>query len=389
MLVAGNSVSGLTSASIPLNNNTSLSSTESSSAATILSNVSTGTTRTYYIAADKIVWNYTTGDKNNITGKPFTDKEKMFVMPGKEQLGSTYFKAKYVEYIDGNFTEPKSISAKWVHLGILGPVIRGEVGDTIKVVFKNNLNFPVSIHPHGVFYLKDSEGGPYNDGTSNENKTDDVVKPGQTYTYTWLVPARAGPGPNDPSSIVWPYHSHTNETRDEAAGLIGPIIITKRGMANPDGSPKDVDREFVTMFTIFNETQSPYLGDNIQKFAKDSSSIDKDSTMFKMSNMKHSINGFLFGYLPGLSMEQGQRVRWYTIGMGNEVDLHTPHWHGNALLENGKRVDVTELLPASTRTLDMIPDNPGTWLYHCHVNDHLDKGMQALYTVTPANNTLS
>ena len=30
-----------------------------------------------------------------------------------------------------------------------------------------------------------------------------------------------------------------------------------------------------------------------------------------------------------ISMKRGERVRWYVMGMGTEVDLHTPHWHGN------------------------------------------------------------
>jgi FtsP/CotA-like multicopper oxidase with cupredoxin domain len=29
----------------------------------------------------------------------------------------------------------------------------------------------------------------------------------------------------------------------------------------------------------------------------------------------------------------------------------------------------------------MVPDNPGTWLFHCHVAPHLIAGMQALFTV--------
>ncbi len=29
----------------------------------------------------------------------------------------------------------------------------------------------------------------------------------------------------------------------------------------------------------------------------------------------------------------------------------------------------------------MTPDNPGVWMYHCHVNDHLAAGMTALCTV--------
>ena len=62
--------------------------------------------------------------------------------------------------------------------------------------------------------------------------------------------------------------------------------------------------------------------------------------------------------------------------MGTEVDLHTPHWHGNTLTTPmGMRMDMAELLPGSMLVLNMIPDNPGTWLYHCHVNDHILAGM--------------
>jgi len=70
------------------------------------------------------------------------------------------------------------------------------------------------------------------------------------------------------------------------------------------------------------------------------------------------------------------------MAMGTEVDLHTPHWHGNTVVSNGMREDVVQLLPASMLTADMVPDDVGTWLFHCHVNDHIVAGMQALYTVT-------
>lgn len=39
------------------------------------------------------------------------------------------------------------------------------------------------------------------------------------------------------------------------------------------------------------------------------------------------INGMLFGNLHGLMMTQGQKVDWYLLGMGNEVDMHTVHFH--------------------------------------------------------------
>jgi FtsP/CotA-like multicopper oxidase with cupredoxin domain len=48
----------------------------------------------------------------------------------------------------------------------------------------------------------------------------------------------------------------------------------------------------------------------------------------------------------------------------------------------GMRMDMVELLPGSMKTVDMVPDDPGTWLYHCHVNDHIIAGMMALFTVT-------
>jgi len=30
-----------------------------------------------------------------------------------------------------------------------------------------------------------------------------------------------------------------------------------------------------------------------------------------------------------------------------------------------------------------VPDDPGTWLYHCHVEEHMDTGMVTMYKVEP------
>ena len=43
------------------------------------------------------------------------------------------------------------------------------------------------------------------------------------------------------------------------------------------------------------------------------------------------------------------------------------------------RADVVNLLPASMVVTDMVPDDVGTWLFHCHVNDHLSAGMSVRY----------
>jgi len=342
---------------------------------------SRGRTRTYFIAADEVRWDYAPLGFNNITGQRFGEAENVFVQQGPDRIGKVYVKALYREYTDASFTHRKPRPAKWRHLGLLGPAIQAEVGDTIVVHFKNQTRFAMSVHPHGVFYDKRSEGAPYNDGTAGAAKADDAVAPGGTHRYVWQVPARSGPGPNDPSSVLWMYHSHVDESGDTNAGLVGPIIVTAKGKARRDGSPRDVDRQFVTLFTVFDENRSPYLDPNIQTFTGDPDSVDPDDEGFIESNLMHGINGYVFGNLPGLRMRAGERVRWYPFALGTEVDLHTPHWHANTLLWNGNRVDLVETLPASLKMLDMAPDNPGTWLYHCHVNDHIDAGMAALYTV--------
>lgn len=43
--------------------------------------------------------------------------------------------------------------------GLLGPTLRAEEGETIVVTFRNMATGPYSIHPHGVAYGKQSEGG--------------------------------------------------------------------------------------------------------------------------------------------------------------------------------------------------------------------------------------
>jgi len=341
-----------------------------------------GVTRTYYISADEVAWNYAPTGRNVLTGKPFTDEEDVFVRTGPGRIGSTYLKCLYREYTGGTFAALKPRAPQDAYLGALGPVIRAAVGDTIKIVFRNTCDFPTSVHPHGVFYTKSSEGAPYADGTSGADVADDDVPKGGTHTYTWAVPERAGPATHDVSSVMWMYHSHSNEITNTYAGLMGPMVVTAAAQARPDGTPKDVDRELFVNFTVMNENLSPYLEQNEARFAKGRHKED-DADGFEESNLMHSINGYVYGNEPMITMRKGQHVRWYVMGMGTEVDLHTPHWHGNTLVVNGMRMDVVDLLPGGMLIGDMDPDNTGTWLFHCHVNDHIAAGMMTRYQVLP------
>jgi hephaestin len=351
----------------------------------------------YFIGADELPWNYAPGgDKLSGMGKA-ADSE-VWMKRGIDGSPPVFRKAVYREYTDGAFHTRKPRPPEQEHLGILGPIIRAEVGDSIEITLKNNTLIPVSLHPHGVFYTKASEGARYPSTASPADQAGDSVAPGQTYVYHWEVPERAGPGPNDPSSVVWLYHSHVDSMRDTAAGLVGVIVVTRRGAAREDGSPNDVDREFVTYFGICDETLSPYSVVNTRLFAPGTTAAatDKDEKVTMAmpmmpgtsmyagtadANRFYAINGYIFGNVPGLKMKVGERVRWYLAALGGESDLHSPHWHGNVVTVAGRRTDVVELLPASMQVADMVPDDPGIWLFHCHVEDHMMGGMSALYEV--------
>lgn len=300
-------------------------------------------TRHYYIAAEDVPWNYAPSGIDLLSATPIRQPWSLKLQ---------WPKTRFIEYTDDTFTVRKP-QPDW--LGILGPIIRAEVGDEIIVDFFNRGHVAHDMHPHGLRYDKDNEGSfyiPFGKG--------DRVAPGRKFTYHWFANAASGPGPAQPSSIVWWYHAHVDPGIEINSGLLGPIIVTAKGKARPDGSPKDVDREFIASFMIFDEMAG------------------------KQAGLFYSINGFIFGNLPGLYMKRGEKVRWYLLGMGNEIDLHSAHWHGETVIESGNHTDVIELLPGSMKTADMIADNPGTWMFHCHVEDHMEGGMMAVYTVYTA-----
>jgi FtsP/CotA-like multicopper oxidase with cupredoxin domain len=71
------------------------------------------------------------------------------------------------------------------------------------------------------------------------------------------------------------------------------------------------------------------------------------------------------------------------LSNSNEEDVHTTHWHGQTVISHHMRTDMVELGPMMMAVADMVPDSVGIWLFHCHVNEHLKNGMQALFTVIP------
>uniref|UniRef100_A0A8B9J8L0 ferroxidase n=1 Tax=Astyanax mexicanus TaxID=7994 RepID=A0A8B9J8L0_ASTMX len=302
---------------------------------------------------------------------------RMFLEKGEQRIGRVYKKAVYLQYTDATFRQEIE-KPKW--MGYLGPLITAEEGDTVVVHLKNMASQPYSIHPHGMSYNKSNEGALYPDQTDSAEKRDDAVAPGKAYSYIWPLESSHAPGKDDPNCLTRVYHSHVTAPKDIATGLIGPLIICKKGSLDVHGE-KSGDYLYALMFTVSDENLSWYLDDNIKTYCTVPAKVKKDDEDFIESNKMHSINGYVFGNLPDLSMCMGNKIHWHLFGIGNEVDVHSAFFHGQVLTNRRHRTDTVSLFPATFANVQMEADNPGQWLLSCQVNDHLEAGMQAFFEI--------
>ncbi|KAG2463685.1 HEPH protein, partial [Polypterus senegalus] len=336
--------------------------------------------RTVYIAAEELEWDYSPDRSWELKkfNKSMQDSYgHVFVGQEEGLIGSKYQKVVYREYIDGTFTQRKARGQSEEHLGILGPLIRAEVGDVILIIFKNKASRHYSIHAHGV---------------QEPNKGNVLAtRPGEMVTYRWNVLERSGPGPGDSACLTWVYYSMVDPVKDLHSGLVGPLVICRKGTLMGGGIRRDIHRDFSLLFLIFDENQSWYLNKNMELYmGKQVDQIHIEDERFQESNKMHAINGKVYANLHGLQMYKGERVDWYLIGLGQDIDMHTVHFHAETFTYNdGKRYrgDVFDLFPATFQTVEMVTSNPGTWLLHCHVADHVHAGMETVYTVLPEKDT--
>lgn len=315
--------------------------------------------RIHYIAADEVVWSYAPHHADLIAGKPLPP-----LSPA--QLGWIYHKAIYREYSDASFTKVLGRSAQDRYEGLVGPTIHAEVGDTVTVVFRNHTQFPVDLAPAGLL--------------SRPAAT--TVSPGRTVTYRWPIRAEDGPGPRDGSSVLYAYESNVDETKDQNAGLIGPLIVTRSGAARADGSPRDVDREIIALFSVQAEARSFLFPRNVGDPSVNPKHVSAKAFLLDLSNAFPTLNGFVFGNMPIPDMRRGQHVRWYLLSTQNDLDAHAPTWDGQTVISQGNRVDTVGLVTPHM-VADMVPDNPGLWLVVCEFNVHLLPGLEARYRVLP------
>ncbi|XP_074963057.1 coagulation factor VIII [Phalacrocorax aristotelis] len=328
-------------------------------------------TWTHYIAAEEMDWDYApvkpASLDRNITS--------LFLEAGPQRIGSKYKKVMFVEYEDATFKKRKV--SEQLDKGILGPVIKGEVGDQFKIVFRNLASRPYNIYPHGLTSVR-----PYHAMKHSQDKDvkDIPIPPGQSFTYSWKVTTEDGPAQADPRCLTRFYYSSIDPVRDMASGLIGPLLICFKKSMDQRGNQIMSDKTRLVLFSIFDENRSWYLEENIRRFCTDADHVDTQDPQFYASNVMHTINGFVFDNLqPKLCLHEV--VYWYVLSVGAQTDFLSIFFSGNTFKRNMVFEDVLTLFPFSGETVFMSLEKPGVWMLGCLNPEFRDRGMHAKFTV--------
>lgn len=328
-----------------LSTGTAAAATQKTTTPAIVEFPRAGQLREYWFQANSFFHNIVPTGIDGQTGNTFSPTQTSFWA-----IGYQAFTPGWGKPLPGN----DDIGA---NTGIPGPIIRAQVGDTIRVHFRNNdthYKAAHSISPHAVRGAPESDGGW---SWMLRDRPGTAVNVGETYTYEWTaIPRSVG---------TWPYHDHSKDfdpgrgvsvmEAGAELGLIGMLAIT-------DQNTPAVDTELTTIWHSFYSSDIPGLSQDF-----------------------HCLDGLAYlGNTPTKQAKVGQRVRWRIVSLGN--DFHTFHIHAHTWSYAGELTDCVVIGPGVGHSFEYVEDNPGTWYYHCHVPMHVMGpgmgGMIGLYTVS-------
>jgi FtsP/CotA-like multicopper oxidase with cupredoxin domain len=229
--------------------------------------------------------------------------------------------------------EPGVVKKAYAFNGVIpGPVLKVNEGDRVRMVVENALPEPTSVHWHGMILPNSQDGVP--------GLTQDMIAPGQTYTYEFTALA---------AGTHW-YHTHMGG-RQIGRGLYGALeVVPKLGDIR-------ADRDYHL-----------FLGDTDLGFV---------------------INGRTFPNTVPLQSKVGERIHLRLFNAGDQS--HPVHIHGfpfQVMAQDGipltypQKMDTLLVSPGQTFDVLVVPQTPGRWLVHCHIFSHSegDMGMTGLVT---------
>lgn len=231
----------------------------------------------------------------------------------------------------------------WGYNGrVPGPVLELCEGEKVRIYVTNNLPVKTSVHWHGVLLPCGMDGV--------SGLTQPAIPPGETFLYEFHFP--------DAGTFM--YHPHFDSMTQEGMGLTGMIVVHER-------QPEDErpDRDFSIMlheWSIAADTRRPNAN---------------EMTDFNILTM----NGKAMPGTEPLVAKLGDRV-WIRYGNLSAMDHHPIHLHGYAFkiigTDGGWAENPSKLLPETTvlvqvgsaKVIEFVADNPGDWLFHCHMTHH-------------------
>jgi FtsP/CotA-like multicopper oxidase with cupredoxin domain len=225
-----------------------------------------------------------------------------------------------------------------------GPEIRVTQGDSVRINFRNDLPEPTSVHWHGLIVPNAMDGAA--------DVTQPAVEPGETFVYAFTLEQTG----------TYFYHTHKSADRQQALGLYGALIV------EPD-TPSGTDDVAVDYTLVLGEWTLGPEGETLAAMNQTG-----------MLPNYFTINGKSYPETETLQVQVGERVRLRFVGSGQFI--HPMHVHGgpfeiietdgNAVPEGARLTKDTVLVGPGER-YDVIweAQAPGTWLIHCHINDHI------------------
>jgi FtsP/CotA-like multicopper oxidase with cupredoxin domain len=236
-----------------------------------------------------------------------------------------------------------------------GPTFEVTEGDTVRIIFTNNLPEPSTIHWHGLHIPIEMDGIP--------DFSQVPVMPGSSFTYEFTLI----------QSGTYFYHSHVMGARQVGLGLMGFFII----------HPKDPpDWYFVDHDYLF------FL--HTWKIRPGSPSPD----LMEMSEFNYfTMNGQPGPQIPPMNARIGDKVRIRTTNLS--MLAHPIHVHGHTfkIVELGAGLlpphqhmsaNTVNISSAEVRVVDFMAERPGKWLFHCHFSHHIMNDMHRLPLPTNA-----
>jgi FtsP/CotA-like multicopper oxidase with cupredoxin domain len=247
-----------------------------------------------------------------------------FVMEGTVKVFALTARAVQWEVLPGVFEEA------WVYNDQLpGPVIRVTEGEAVRVDVTNALPEDTVIHFHGPRIPNAMDGV--------SDVTQPAIKRGERFSYEFTA---------EPSG-TFVYHTHHNAASQEPKGLYGVLIV------DPKPGSAEAQRD------------AQYAHDYLQV-------VSEFGSYF-------TVNGKAFPATPVLEAKTGEKVRLRLINLGQA--LHPMHLHGHHFkivgtdgyaVEGPPLVKDTVIVgPGERYDLEFVADNPGAWLFHCHILSHV------------------